>query len=105
MLRNFVYPRLRTWQPNMIFQLDGAPAHWVLNVRAFLNAEFTNRWIGRAGPTPWPPRSPDITPLDFFLWGFVKTQVYKFPVNDTDELKHRINEAFTNVTNDMLDNT
>ena len=105
MLTNVVYPQLRTWQPNMIFQLDGAPAHWGLNVRAFLNAEFTNRWIGRDGPTPWPPRSPDITPLDFFLWGFVKTRVYTFPVNDTDELKHRINEAFTHVTNDMLDNT
>ena len=48
---NFVYPQLRTWQPNMIFQLDGATAHWELDVRAFLNAEFTNRWIGRDGPT------------------------------------------------------
>jgi len=34
----------------------------------FLDATFPNRWIGRDGPTPWPPRSPDITTsLDFFL--------------------------------------
>ena len=26
----------------------------------------------RDGPIPWPPRSPGITPLDFFLWGYVK---------------------------------
>ena len=48
--------------------IDGAPAHWGLNVRAFLNATFPERWIGRDGPTPWPPRSPDINPFDFFCW-------------------------------------
>ena len=39
---------------------------------SFLNVTFPNRWIGRGGPTPWPPRSPDITPLDLFLWRYVK---------------------------------
>ena len=29
----------------------------------FLDAKFPNRWTGRDGPKPWPPRSPDITPL------------------------------------------
>jgi hypothetical protein len=41
-----------------------------------LDATFPNRSVGRDGPTPWPPRSPDITPLDFFLWGYVKDKVY-----------------------------
>ena len=27
------------------------------------------------GPVNWPPRSCDITPLDFFLWGYVKSEV------------------------------
>jgi len=49
----FCYPQLRTWQPNIIFQLEGAPAHWGLNVCNFLNAEFTNHWIGKDRPTPW----------------------------------------------------
>ena len=66
MLENYAYPLLITRQPGVMFQLDGAPAHWGLNVRAFLNATFPERWIGRDGPTPWPPRSPDINPLDFF---------------------------------------
>ena len=39
----------------------------------------------------WPPRSPDLTPLDFFIWGFVKCKVYKGPLPGTaDELKDRI---------------
>lgn len=33
--------------------------------------------IARAAPFPWPPRSQDLISLDFFLWGFVKNQVYK----------------------------
>ena len=69
MLKICVYPQLRTWKPNMIFQLDGAPAHWGFDVRAFLNAEFPNRWSCRDGPTPWPPRSPVITPLYLFSMG------------------------------------
>jgi hypothetical protein len=38
----------------------------------FLYQEYPNRWIGRGGLRHWPPRSPDINPLDFFLWGYVK---------------------------------
>ena len=69
MLKHDVVPQLEEFQPRVVFQQDGAPPHWGMIVRDFLNETFPNRWIGRNGPTPWPPRSPDITPLDFFLWG------------------------------------
>jgi hypothetical protein len=52
-----------------------------------LDATFPNRWIGRDGPTPWIPRALDITPLDFFLWGYVKDKVYLTPIPDIDTLK------------------
>ena len=105
MLINFACPQLRPRRRNMIFQLDGAPAHWGLRVRNFLNTNFPERWIGRDGPTPWPPRSPDLTPLDFFLWGFVKTRLFRTPVHDIPGLRDRITEVFTEVTQDMLINT
>jgi hypothetical protein len=54
---------------------------------------------------PWTPRSPDITPLDFFLWGYVKDIVYKIPVISLDELKLRIVAAIETVTPQMLENT
>jgi len=54
---------------------------------------------------PWPPRSPDITPLDFFLWGFVKDIVFSTPVPDITNLKARIIDAFAEITEDMLENT
>ena len=62
---------------DFIFQQDGAPPHWKLSVRAYLNENLPGRWIGRAGNDDsvllkWPPRSSDLTPCDFFLWGYVK---------------------------------
>ena len=63
-----------------IYQQDGAPPHYALEVRKFLNYNFPGQWIGRGSETiAWPPRSPDLTTLDFFLWGFVKDQVYTIP--------------------------
>ena len=52
----------------------------------------------------WPPRSPELTPLDFFFWGFVKCKVYKGPLPGTaDELKDRIlRRAVDSVTVQIL---
>ena len=71
----------------------------------FLDATFPNRWIGSEGPTPWPPRSPDITHLDFFLWRYVKDKVFWTPVPDITNLKARITDAFGTITEGMLENT
>ena len=57
------------------FQLDGATAHFALDVREYLNNVFPNRWIGRGGPVQWPPRSPDLTPMNFFIWREMKCLV------------------------------
>ena len=58
----------------MWFMDDGAPPHFTLNVRNYLHQHYPNRWIGRGNDAPvnWPPRSPDLTPLDYFLCGVSK---------------------------------
>ena len=71
----------------------------------FFDATIPNGWIGRDGPTPWPPRSPDITPPDFLLWRYVKDKVFSTPVPDITNLKARITDAFATITEDMLENT
>ena len=53
---------------DMWFQHDGAPPHFSLHVRELMDRRFEQRWIGRGGPIACPPGSPDLTPLDFFLW-------------------------------------
>mgnify|MGYP006961465124 CR=1 FL=1 len=62
---------------DMIFQQDGHPAHTSLLARRVLNQKFPRRWIGLHGPQEWPPRSPDLTPMDFFVWGFLKIKYIK----------------------------
>ncbi|GBM55221.1 hypothetical protein AVEN_158109-1 [Araneus ventricosus] len=68
----FAFPQIGDLQSNIIFQQDGVPPHWSLEVRKVLDEKFLRRWIGRGGPIPWPTKSPDITPLDFFLWRYVE---------------------------------
>ncbi|GBM49467.1 hypothetical protein AVEN_142605-1 [Araneus ventricosus] len=50
----------------------------------------------------WPQRSPDITPMDFFLWGYLKQKVYATPPPTLQDLQRRITNASANVTPTML---
>lgn len=61
-----------------------------LAVRSHLNRSFPHRWIGRGEPVPWPPRSPDLSSLDFFLWGAIKCVVYRDPVESEMDLVARL---------------
>ncbi|PNF39386.1 hypothetical protein B7P43_G13583 [Cryptotermes secundus] len=105
MLEQFLYPQVADLQPNIIFQQDGASPHWGLDVPRPLNATIQDRWTGRGGPIRWPPHSPDLTPLDFFLWVYVKDRVFVTPVNDFPDLRARILETIATVPMDMLERT
>ncbi|KAJ4440420.1 hypothetical protein ANN_08561 [Periplaneta americana] len=72
------------------FMHDGAPAHFSRTARRYLDRRFPDRWIGRGGPIAWPPRSPDLNPLDFYLWDHLKSLVYSSPVPDLESLRNRI---------------
>lgn len=80
------------------FQQDGCAAHNALIIRNYLNGRFPGNWIGTYGPVPWPPRSPCLNPLDYFLWGHIKNKVYYAPCNNIDELRQRIIDAFQTIT-------
>jgi len=58
-------------------QHDEAPSHYTRHVMQHLNKTFPNRWIGRGSTINWPPRSPELTPLDFCLWGLMKSEMYR----------------------------
>ncbi|GBM56681.1 hypothetical protein AVEN_42056-1 [Araneus ventricosus] len=82
--------------------------HWSTIIRDFLNRELPHRWIGRAclddvPMLPWPPRSPDLTPCDFFLWGYEKDKVYVPPMSTMlQALQERITAAVTDIDGNML---
>jgi Helix-turn-helix domain (DUF4817) len=91
--------RQRMW-----LQHDGAPPHYSRIVRTHLNRNFVDRWIGRGGPVGWPPRSPDLTKLDFFLWGHVRNMVYEEPPTTKENMMDRIRDAFGRINRNMLQN-
>jgi len=68
-------------------------------VREYLNESFPNRWLGCGGPVAWPPRSPDLTPLDYYLWGHMKTLVYETMVKSRAALHDRTFEAAKHIRN------
>lgn len=72
------------------FMHDGAPAHFSRLARDFLDTTYPQRWIGRGGAQHWPPRSPELNPLDFFLWGHLKSMVYTTPIENEQMLRERI---------------
>ncbi|KYN30080.1 hypothetical protein ALC57_00457 [Trachymyrmex cornetzi] len=78
----------------LIYQHDGAPAE-------MLDARFPERWIGRDGPIIWPPRSPDLNVLDYFIWGHIKQLIEHRRDNQEHEVREAIIAAFDTITPDM----
>ena len=107
MLQLWLTPQLQNI-PTFIFQQDGSPDHFHCEVRQYLNTVLPGRWIERASGNDqpllqWPPRSREITPCDYFLWGYVKDRVIVPPLpRDLDYLKVPIIAAVTNIDAPML---
>jgi hypothetical protein len=105
LLENWLIPELdaRGLRNTITLQQDGAPAHYALQVRETLDREFPG-WIGRGGRRDWPPRSPDLTTCDNWLWSFVKERVSAQRIQTVDELRESVLAAFGAITPVMLRN-
>lgn len=102
MLSDYVIPQINALPHGyrLIFMQDGAPPHFSNVVRHFLTVSFPE-WIGRGAPNgciAWPPRSPDLTPCDFYLWGHIKELVYARKPTSYYELCSYIYDAFDQVS-------
>jgi hypothetical protein len=62
-------------------------------LRINISPPLNDHWLGQGGPMAWPPRSPDLTPLDFFLWGHVKAPIYILPPDSEEDLIACVAEA------------
>ena len=80
----------------MYYQHDGALPHYSQVVRQYLNH---NRWNGHGSAQNWPPRSPDLNPLDYHVWGYMKAMVYAHKVNTREELLQQILSAVRSINN------
>ena len=88
---------------NIYFMHDGCSVHFELNVRHQLNESYPNRWIGRGSNfLAWPPRSPDLTPCDYFLWGYIKSKLYTAGPAGREETWERIQQICQDMDQDMI---
>ncbi|GFV88850.1 transposable element Tc3 transposase [Trichonephila clavipes] len=70
MITNFFIPELNNHDvQELVFQQDGATCHTARATIDLLKDTFGDGLISRFGPVNWPPRSCDLTPPDYFLWG------------------------------------
>jgi len=74
-------------------------------LRHLLETRLPERWIGPVSDAfpPWPRRSPELSPLDFFLWGFVRDDVFDAgAAASVAELRHRVARALSAVPDALL---
>lgn len=86
------------------FQQDGATPHTAVKVLDWLKETFDNKFISFKSDRVWPPHSPDLNPLDFFLWGHLKDNVYNPKPETLDQLKSAIRREIRKITPVMCAN-
>jgi len=87
---------------DLYFQQDGAPCHTSSATIASLLQMFPGCLTSKFDDITWPPRSPDLTPSDFFLWGYFKSKVYINRPQSLAALKVNIQEEITNISAETL---
>ncbi|GFT68831.1 putative DD41D transposase [Trichonephila clavipes] len=103
-ISNFFIPELNNHDVQELwFQQDSAPCHTARATIDLLKNTFGDRLISRFGPVNWPPRSWDLTPLDYFLWGYVKSLVYADEAQMLDHLVDNIRRVITDIRRLMLE--
>ncbi|RWR98576.1 hypothetical protein B4U79_09494, partial [Dinothrombium tinctorium] len=70
---------------NWILQQDSAPSHSAKSTQEYLLSK-----VQFISPLEWPSNSPDLNPLDYFVWGYMKRKIEKLSLNSIDELKDAI---------------
>ncbi|GFY10612.1 putative DD41D transposase [Trichonephila clavipes] len=104
MITNFFIPEFNNHDVQELwFQQDGATCHTARATIDLLKDTLGDRLISRFGPVNWPPRSCDLTPLVYFLWGYVKSLVYADKPQTLDHLEDNIRRVIADIRPQMLE--
>jgi hypothetical protein len=107
MLENFLQPKLddlfnEHGADNVWFQQDGATAHISRRSLGILREIFPGHVVSLCGDIGWPPRSPDLTPCDFFLCSYLKAQVYQHRPQTLEDRKEAITQEVAAIRPEMI---
>ena len=93
MLKEFLFIKIEEVDiGNIWFQQNGATCHTAETTLDVLSPVFEDLIISRRADVVWPPRSCDLTPLDYYLWGADKDKCYADKPETIDALKDNIRE-------------
>jgi hypothetical protein len=79
------------------YQQYGAAHHTAGKVIEWLDENFPGRYLSYRTERIWPPHSPDLNPLDFFLWGYLKDRVYTPLPETVEDVKQAIRKEIKNI--------
>jgi len=82
-----------------VFQQDSAPAQRACETVQLLQQQTP----GFISPDLWPPNSPDLNPVDYRIWGLMQERVYKTAVPDVSQLKHRLIDTWSSLSQVVID--
>ena len=110
MIETFLRPKINQFvldheEEEVWFQQDGATAHTARRSMEMLRELFPGRLVSSRGDISWPPRSPDLSPCDFFLWGYLKAEVYKHRPRTLQELKDVIRQEVAAIPREVTRRT
>jgi hypothetical protein len=106
MLENFLRPKLDDFSMNMEQRMCGfnkmvqQPTHLVVRSESAREI-FPGHVASLRGDIGWPPRSSDLTPCDFFLWGYLKAEVYQHRPQTLEGLKEAITQKVAAIPPEM----
>jgi inhibitor of nuclear factor kappa-B kinase subunit alpha len=84
---------------NYTFQQDSASSHRAQRTITFLRQNVPDL----ISPDEWPPKSPDLNPVDYFVWGVLQKEVYSVPIRDLQHLKERILQRWNALPQQQID--
>lgn len=101
MLQDYFWPKHNRVEgyDTYYFQQDGATPHTAKIVQDWLKSKFGDFFLSK---TKWPPRSPDLNPCDFFLWGYLKARVYNPLPKTLNDLRQNIEREIEKINEKML---
>ena len=102
MLKTFLLPKLLKTADykKYYFKQDGASAHTSRVVQSWGSMKFGKKYLTKE---MWPPRSPDLNPCDFSLWGYLKSAVYNPLPKKIRELKANLEREIEKISEETFE--
>lgn len=81
-----------------VWQQDSLPSHRSQAVQKWCAENFVGFWPWGM----WPPSSPDLSPLDYAIWGEIERKACVTPQKNSDSLKAAVEEEWANMPEDYI---